>query len=370
MKGVCQFLVPLGQYEMVVIRSSNQEELSQQIRSQKDSDAVGGIGLLGRGILAQAAASTGKSFINIDGSDPLCRLPQVGVCDRAIGDMAAKYMAGLGFRHYAYFGLTPDGFTMGRLLGYRQSLKERGFEVHAHFHTMPLFSRDSNLVDSFLATLQSVPKPCAAFCVNDLVGGWVLNACRHCGIRVPDDMAVLGVDNSEAWCDVAFPPLSSVQLPWAEVGYRTGHLLHGLLRGEPPPRTPILLEPTSVVERMSTNALVVSDNRVKAALRYLRGNDCAEISPEAVCKIANTNRRILDREMKRHIGLTLAQEIRRLRLQHAKLLLNTTRYTLDEIACRIGISDGFYFQRFFKKETGMAPGAFRKKLHLPGTHVG
>ena len=195
---------------------------------------------------------------------------------------------------------------------------------------------------------------------NDIRGSQVINACRAADISVPDEIGVIGIDNDLCVCGLCDPPLTSVDLNAAYIGFVSAELLNDIMRDKPPSEEAYLIEPTGVVVRQSTSLFVIEDESIAQAMRFIRDNASAGIGVDDVVGNAHLSRSTLERRFKRLVGRSIKAEINRHRLAHLKELLETTDFPLGQIATLVGFSQAEYMIAFFRKSVGMTPGEYRK----------
>lgn len=329
----------------------------------------GGIGRAGRADLTAAARSLRAPFINLYGGAPFDRkLPQVGVDNAAIGRVGAHYLADLGFKQFAYFGLRGDPASDDRGRAFVAALAERGLtadviDYGGHYPAVkieaPFIHPEEPTLHRWLAQL---PRPVGIFVCDDRRALLVSEACRHLGLHVPEDVAILGTGDHEVLCFEAYPPLSSIRLPLEQEGYRAAELLDHLMKGGKAPGQPTLLQPGGVTVRQSTDTLAVADAQVAAALRYIRENACRGIEVDLVARHAGLNRRYLERRFRAHIQRSPFQEIRRVQMDRVKDLLAQTDLTIDAIADQTGFGGRTRLTVEFSKHVGLSPGAYRRQF--------
>jgi LacI family transcriptional regulator len=219
--------------------------------------------------------------------------------------------------------------------------------------------------------VESLPKPLALFVANDLWGFELVQAVREIGLHVPDDVAVLGVDNEELLCEIAHPPLSSIRIGAEQIGHAAVALMEKMLRGKPLSAEIPRIPPLEVVTRQSTDVLAVDDPEVAAALRHIRQHALEGLSVKQMLDVVPINRRTLERRFISVLGHTPLEEIRRVRLERAKTLLQTDLPIYD-IAIRSGFATPEYLATSFFQATKMTPTAYRRQFsprtrwqHLP-----
>ena len=209
--------------------------------------------------------------------------------------------------------------------------------------------------------LQQLPTPVAVMACNSIRGQEVLSACRRLGRAVPEQVAVMGVDSDEIICELSDPPLSSVVLNAVRTGYEAAAWLDRLMAGEAAPDSPVLIAPTGVAPRRSTDIVAVDDPHVAAALRYIRDHACEDIALQDVLQSVHLSRASLHRHFNAALGRSPKAEILRVRLERAKQLLAETELPLYEIASRTGFRNPEHFSYLFKSKSGQTPGQFRRE---------
>ncbi|MEX2215055.1 MAG: substrate-binding domain-containing protein [Phycisphaeraceae bacterium] len=291
-------------------------------------------------------------------------IAHVRVDDRAIGGEGARYFLDRGFTHFGFAGFPNVPFSEARQQGFLDQLHEAGQQgqvfhyspQHIHAPTNLYWTRELRRLGHWLKRL---PKPVAILAANDRTGVELTDACRGGGMAVPDDVAIVVVNNDDLLCQIADPPLSSIISPMDEVGYEAARILARMLEGEAPPDQPLLLQPRGVVTRKSSDVLAADDPVVASALRFM--HRCAEqpINVEDVLEHVHVSRSLLERKFRAAIGRTPLAELRRLRLQRARVLLTDTNLPMPTIATRCGFSSAVRFSTVFRQLTGQTPTACR-----------
>jgi LacI family transcriptional regulator len=202
------------------------------------------------------------------------------------------------------------------------------------------------------------------FATLDNVAADVLEACRHLEIKVPEEVCVLGVDNNESITQFTHPPLSSIALPGAKIGFEAARLLDRLMAGEPPPAQPLRLPPTGVVARQSTNLLAIADEDVLAAVRYIREHLQEQTAVADLLRVVSVNRRYLEFKFKKFLGRSPLQEIRRMRIERARQLLAETDLSMPAVAAKSGFANAERLANVFRQELGVTPTTYRRQFRL------
>ena len=209
--------------------------------------------------------------------------------------------------------------------------------------------------------LAGLPRPIGVFASNDQRGRHVLDAARLAGLRVPEDLAVIGVDNDEMLCEVPTPSLSSVALNLERIGFEGAQLLDRLMAGQSVPAEPILVEPHGVIARGSTDVLAIDDQLVVDAVRYIRSNVHRPIQVGDVLQQVAVSRKTLEVRFQQALGSTPHAEIQRVRLDRVKQLLVQTDWPLKKIAAQCGFTYAENLHGVFQKQLQMTPKQYREQ---------
>lgn len=288
--------------------------------------------------------------------------PSVTFDEVAVGRMAVEHFASLGLAHVASCGYEGAYFADRRQQGVEEGARSAGLSHHPYAGFIyPTMDSDPHEVAKFHAFLRGLPKPCGMFCVTAIMAHLVLHQCRVAGVRVPDDLAILGVDDDEQTCGISRPPLSTVDQDAERAGYEAAALLDRLMRGGPPPRGPLIVPPAGVLARQSTDLLQIDSPEIGRALRYIRQHATRGLRVQEVLAHVAISRRALERGLRRNIGRTAREEIVRVQVEHAKRLLRRTRLPLPEISARCGFTYPSKLSGVFKRETGSTPSEYRRE---------
>ncbi|HRK29641.1 MAG TPA: DNA-binding transcriptional regulator [Tepidisphaeraceae bacterium] len=279
-------------------------------------------------------------------------LPSVLPDDVAIGRLGYDYFRDRGFRNFGFCGHPTAAWSRTREHGFEIAAREAGhecFKVHV---------ADDVPVD----WITTVPVPAAIMAANDRYAWHAVDACRNAGLRVPENVAVLGCDNDLMLVDMVRPSLSSIKPAAFSVGYEAGRILAELMQGGRISPEPHLIQPEGIVTRHSTDVLVIEDETVAAAARFIRENAARPIGVEDVLEEVAAGRRTLERRFREEMGRSLLDEIRRVRIERAMQLLRDTSMDMPTIAEKCGFSSQARFATVFRKESGGTPTAYRKRV--------
>ena len=295
-------------------------------------------------------------------------VPLITTDDRAVADLAIEHLLERGFRHFAFCGFPGADYSDAHSGCFAGSVEEAGFACHVFRPTRPSPATGTEAREQWGWTtegevsgwIQGLPRPVGVMACNDIRGQQVLTACRALGVAVPDEVAVLGVDNDEVLCDLADPPLSSIIPDTRRIGYEAASCLDRMMRGEPSPGPATAIPPLGVVTRRSTDVLAVNDRALSLAARFIREHACDGITVEDVLAGIPLSRSVFERRFLKVFGRTPKAEIVRTQLHRVMQLLAETDLPLKQIADKAGFEHPEYMSTAFKKRTGLTPGQYRR----------
>lgn len=220
------------------------------------------------------------------------------------------------------------------------------------------------LLEAFRAWLDRVAKPCAVFAANDKAADYLVSMCSLCGVSVPDEIAVIGVDNNPLVCDNAPTPIASVEPDFRRCGELSVELLDEMIGGGKP-AAENLVTSLRVVVRASAAVAEKGDRLVAAALEFIRGQSGLNIGTADVAERLRVSRRWLEVVFRRTTGRSVHDEIVRAKIERVKDLLLNTDDTLADIARAVGYSSGAFLASRFRREVGCAPEVWRTSAQGP-----
>ena len=317
---------------------------------------------------ADALIATGAPVVELRRQAARPDLPAVHCDDDAIARLAAGHFRERGFRDLAFCGRDGARWSDLRRDAFRGVAERLGCPCHVYEpprrRRASTWEQEQDDVSRWLASL---PHPVGILACNDIRGVQVLDACRRIGLAVPERVAVLGVDDDVVLCELADPPLSSIDQDLDRIGYEAASLLDRLMAGGPA-RPLTLVEPLGVVARLSTDVVAIDDPDVAEALRLIRLHACDGGPVDTICSRVGLSRRTLERRFKARTGRTLQEEAHEVRLERIRRLLSESDLKLEAIARKSGFRYVGHMCSFFKTRTGFTPGAFR--LARPPTRRG
>ena len=286
---------------------------------------------------------------------PLQGVPWVGRDSYAIGVMAADYYLKRGYKSFAYIG-EPRGlyWSAERRRGFKETLAKAGFDC-AVYDKFTVRERTSWPVERrcLIAFVQELARPTAVCAPMDGRARLVLEACLIARLRVPEEIAVLGVDNDQLLCESTVPTLSSIHTGGFRRGQIAAEMLDALMHGREPRERAVSLPPISVITRGSTGYDAMSDPAVARAVSYIRANaESGGIVVADIVRAAGCSRRYLELRFRTRLGRSIRDELMRERIENVKSLLSTGNLTIGEIVQRTGFSSDSHLSQLFRKATG------------------
>jgi LacI family transcriptional regulator len=288
--------------------------------------------------------------------------------DEQVGAVAARHFLDKGYRHFAFLG-TPARWSDRRRTGFERTLTAAGNALVTLIHGGPLANAKRgwplpHYGPEVYEWLRQLPRPVAILACNDLRARELAELCRAHGVHVPEDVAILGVDNDDLECAVAYPPLSSVAVPWRQIGFVAAEVLASALKRRKPRAKVIRVPPEHVVERQSTDTIAISDPDVSAAIRFIRDNAHRVIGVDDVLAAVPAARRSLEKRFKATLGRSPLDEIRRAHVERAKRLLSQTDLPMAGIADGSGFASAAWFSKTFHDVAGETPSQYRARFAL------
>jgi len=335
------------------------------------------VAVIGPGVdsaaLAQFAAT---SLISVTVDRTAEGIPSICLDEERIGALALQHLQSTGLRHVSTCRYNAAPFAVARERAFVERARAAGINVAVGWgsaealalnwaedptvpRVMPLESlRPSAMVE----WLRSLPKPCGIFTCTD---GWarpLVRCTRVAGFRVPEDIALVGADNDALECELMAPPLSSVMIPWQELGRSAAQLVQQALLGDSRPGQRVVLSPLAVQVRRSSDVLAIEDELVAEAVRWIRASIDRRLTVTMVARAVGCARQRLERRFRRVLDRTVKDEIQRARVEAARELLQTTSAGLAEVAKRSGFTTAALLNAAFQREIGMPPGVYRRRV--------
>jgi LacI family transcriptional regulator len=284
----------------------------------------------------------------------------------AMGRLAAEHLLDRGFENFAYCGFEDMFGARSRGESFRRRITEAGFQTQIYKKPKkpkPRGRRSWEDEQIFMADwLKSLPKPVGLMTCTDDRSQDVIEACKVAALHVPEQVAIIGVDNDELVCELSSPPLSSIALNTQRSGYEAAELLNKLMSRKQRKTADhtIVVHPTHVVTRQSTDIMAMADRDVVEAVRFIRRHAREMIQVDDVVDTVAVSRRSLEQRFRREFGHSVLAEIKRARVDQVARMLVETNLSVSQIALALGYSGVENIARYFRSEKGMSPLAYRK----------
>ena len=322
-------------------------------------DADGFFGYLPEHQESQQIIKSGFPAVIVPVKKRVPEVPNIIDMPNSVGIAGAEYFLDRGYSNLAYCG-SDHYWSIDRQQGFCRRLLKN--QITPNIFPHPKHSRTSqhselNHLEQWLLDL---PTPVGVMACNDDRAFDVLQSCQKMGLQVPDDVAVLGVDNDEMVCNLVHPPLSSIELNFEKTGYEAGKLLYKMILNKEKRNDTFMLRPTRIVTRQSTDMIAVEDKEVAKALECIRRNAKKEIQVKDVVAVSSISRRSLQQRFHKILGRSIHDEIRRVRINQVAEQLLETNLTIQQIARDLDFQDLYHISRAFRKEKKMTPSEFRK----------
>jgi len=300
---------------------------------------------------------SGVPTVNVGPTWPDLMLPHVGVDNTAVGRLVAEHLIDLGLKQFAFVGTDVFSFSRERLAGFQDELAGygRGCEVCSG----PSLQNE----DGLATWMESLDKPLGICACSDSWGYRVLCATRLAGIKVPEDLAVVGADDDGMLCRWSDPPLSSVPVRADEIGYRAAAQLDRLLGGEPVEED-VLLQPGLVAVRGSSDQYYVEDGDVARALTIMRERAGSGVCVEDLLREIGLSRRRLEQKFESTLGISPGKVLTSMRVRRIKRLLLETGLTMKEIADEVGYATPQHMSHVFRQAEGCSPSRYRTSFSI------
>jgi LacI family transcriptional regulator len=318
--------------------------------------------------LVATCAELGIPLVDMNDCELFRGVPKVRPDNAGIGHLGAEHFLERGHSNFGFCGFANTGWSCERRDGFVEALRLAGrtcnvFDVEYPGDLTPFW--DEKQIRALAAWIRALPKPAGVMACNDMRALQVMTAAQAVDLLIPDQVAILGINNDTIRCDLSYPPLSSVAPNAFRSGYEAAEILDTLMQGRKPPSLDRRVEPVGVVPRQSSDALAIEDRTVAAALGFIREHACTGITVEQVMKHAFASRSQLEKKFRRHIGRSPQAEIRRVQVAKIRQLLAESDFPLKRIAELTGFEYIEYMSVVFKRLVGESPGAYRRKVQQP-----
>lgn len=293
-------------------------------------------------------------------------IPTVTNDNAAIGRLGAEHLLEKGFHRFAFLGLPTGIYIRERQAAFAGRIAEAGFKCQTYsgdYRTHEDWSWQGVQRD-LQKWLQSLEYPIAIMTYNDSRARQLLEAARTIGLKVPNQVAVLGVDNDPILGELSSPTLSSIELNGERAGFEAAALLDRLMSGESAPSSPIFIAPRGVVERRSTDALFFADQDVARAIQYIRARGNRQVLVDELVDVLQLSRATIERRFRKTLGHSPFFEIRKAQISHIQRLLRETDWPISRVAAASAFPDARRLSVVFREETGLTATEYRNQFRV------
>jgi LacI family transcriptional regulator len=373
MAGITDFIRNKGDWQLIVWPDSSLESLN----FLKQRGCKGAFVSVQTSTKAQQLLELGIPVIAVTAIQDMLDLPFITADPEQVAKMAFDYLIKKHFKQFGFFGLTEALWSQERLVHFSRCVARTGVQVHVYegqqlsitneipfaklWTDMVLNKDQQELVD----WLRRLPKPVAILASCDILACHLANVAREAGLAIPDEAAILGINDDQAICNLCDPPLSSIAFNLKKAGYDAAQLMDGLISGNDSLRGQrIQIQPAYVKSRGSTDIFAIDDPDVIAALTYIRKNSQKPLQVDDVAETVCVSKRSLQMKFQKNLGRSVHDEIVHAHFELAKVLLVDTNLPIDEIAVRSGFHYTTNMRRVFKETTGLLPHKYRQANRL------
>ncbi|MGC6424859.1 MAG: substrate-binding domain-containing protein [Lentimonas sp.] len=283
------------------------------------------------------------------------KMPRVSADNEAIGRIAAQHFVSYEHRHFAWYASSETPFGEARLNSYKKEL-----EKHGHTVTR-IDGRGSQSFSTMAKRIKALPNPCAILAQYDADAAWLSSLCLELGFQVPMDFAIMGVDNNPLVCEVQSVPISSVDKDATGIALEGARLLQAAMDGEVVSIQNTVIPPKGVIIRASSDELMIEDDIVRSAIRYLKNNLAEKTGTPEVAAELGVSRSMLNQRFQKVMQTSLHKSLMKLRLNKAAELLTYTNLSIEHIAAVTGFTHASHLSNSFKAHFKQSPLAYRKE---------
>lgn len=360
LSGISEYAQQCGHW----VLTFSPETLTIPIKSLQGWPGHGVLALLHTEAEARAARALRIPVVNLSGALAAAELPRVVVDYRMAGRLAAEHLLERGFERFGFYGLVDRWHSHQRQIGFVERLEREGLrcdvlQVPSGFTTPRPWRFWMKPLEKWLRGLKP---PVGVLAVHDPRAALLVDACDQLGLRVPEDVAVMGVDNDPLACQFARVPLTSVSRNDRRVGYEAAALLDRLMAGESAPREDVVVPAGGVVRRRSTDTFAIEDAHVKRLVRYVAEHVGERFGVERLERLVSFSRRSLEQRFQRCLRCTPYEHVLRARVRRAEdILAESPKCSLGSVARACGFNDTRRFRLVFRRITGIAPDEYHRR---------
>ena len=355
LRGIARCAHEKGDWQLLHAARGLEDELPEWI---KEWDGDGIIARIQTPKMARHLKELNIPIVDVLGVCP-GDFPLVHVNDQLIAALVADHFRERDFQHLAFYGISGENWSERRCAFFKGNFPEAE-SFHVLDTQRSAAEGTGEGIEKLRSWLRDLPKPAAVMVCSDQRGLSLLEACLAEGISVPEELAVVGVDNDLALCEISAPPLSSVRGGHVRVGFEAAQLMDRLIEGADAPSEPLLVPPTGIVPRESSKMHAIDDPVVARGIRYLRDRLSESITNDEVARFVGVSRTLFQQRFRKATGQTIREFILKERLEKAVAFIERSDMPFAEIAHRTGFRHQEYLGYVIKKRVGKTPGQLRK----------
>ncbi|WP_308991297.1 DNA-binding transcriptional regulator [Mariniflexile litorale] len=361
LKGIHEYNNQFSNWEIVFepayyLKTSQKNDISKLIKLMKPDGCI-----LENIDNMSMITKLGVPFIRANSLDHIEESPYLKGNYESDGKVAVDYFLSLGFKRLAFFGVKDLAWSDGRYASFKNHAQLNGIEVSHYLAENTSKKGLRHDFEGIIAWLKSLPKPIGILCCNDDFGQMLINACSLSHLKIPYEIAILGIDNDELLCNMTHPKLSSIARNHRKAAFNACKILDRMMNDEFIEDYIIPTEPLDVVERTSTDIIACNDTEVIKALHYIRNNTHLNLTVTNVVEVTNISRRSLYTRFKTVTKNTIYDEIQLQKLKKFKTLLRNQNLSVKEIAFSLGFDDASHISRWFSSIEGIPPIKWRNE---------
>ncbi len=351
--GVAKYCMTHG-VKLLHLGTSNPEEIG----NPHDYEVGGVISYLATPSAVQKFKSWNVPLVTTSSRFAETNVPSVQADNVKIGRLGAEHLLNRGFRNLAFCGIKDHWYSILRAKGFNDAATEAGVETSKADDVFVDVKHDPS-ASSMAHWLRALKRPAGVMACNDIRSRHVMECCLAVGLKIPDDIAVVGVDNDEVICQGMDPMVSSVDPNAYKIGYEAAAMLSRMIDKKAVEQTK-LIAPLGVVPRASTYTTAVDDPMIATAMSLIHGRSESPLSVGEIARRMKLSRRTLERKFRQMVGASVATAIRRAHVERAKQLLIDTDLSLEEVADAAGLKYVRQLRIAFQRETGHSPTHLRR----------
>ncbi len=361
--GVIEYCQEQGNWEHHVVVDS---DMSQSLMDVAVSEwkASGIIADLWGPNALRAVQGYGLPAVEVSGTWDTMNPVRVQCDNRAVGQLVAKHLLEAGLKHFAYHGLPTAHYSQERHAAFvaelaRAHMRCDNYDAKCEPPGVEHIVSERAAIGAWL---KAMPRPVGLMCGNDFRAQEVIFACQQAGLRIPEDVALVGVGNDSFVCQITATPISSVDIAPGRIGYMAASVMDNMLRGRKPLRKPVLIPPAGLIVRQSSDVLRTDNENVAAAIRFIREHAHESIQVDDILRKVPISRRAMEKNFQALLGRSPREQIFHVHIELARKLLVETSLSLEAVAERSGFKGVTTLSPLFLRAVGMRPGEYRRRF--------